>query len=155
VPVILVLHENPSGDGKDYSKGRGHLGSQLERKAESNLRVMKDKDGTSVIFSDRCRRASIPKDIGPRFAWSDAAEMHVTVAADGERDTKAQETRLIELTVVDAVYEGTAGAIAWSELKKRMIDVGHMSGRTAERRIGEWVKMGLIHSPTKGEYSRK
>lgn len=155
VPLVLVLHENPSGNGADYSKGRGHLGSQLERKAESNLRVLKAKDGTSVIFSDRCRRASIPKDIGPRFAWDDSRQMHVTVAADVELDSKADEKRLIEQTVVDAVFGGAAGAMAWSELKKRLIDVGHMSGRTAERRIGEWAKMGLIHSPSKGEYSRK
>jgi hypothetical protein len=41
--IICVLHENPSGEGKT----RGHLGSELNRKAFANLRIEKDPD-TSV-----------------------------------------------------------------------------------------------------------
>lgn len=37
-PIVNVVHENP---GQDGGKMRGHLGSQLERKAESNLRLRK------------------------------------------------------------------------------------------------------------------
>jgi hypothetical protein len=151
-PIVVVLHENPSG--AETGKTRGHLGSQLERKAESNLRVAKDAKGISTIYSDRCRRASIPKDQGPRFAWSGQAGMHVTVTTDVRAD-KAQEKREAERPVVDGVFAGTVGSVPWSDLKKRMMDAGHMTSRTAERRITEWTKLGLICSPVKGEYSRK
>ncbi len=50
--IICVIHENPNAD---TGKMRGHLGSQLERKAESNLRLRKKEDVT-VVFSDRQRR---------------------------------------------------------------------------------------------------
>ena len=73
-PVINVVHENP---GQDGGKMRGHLGSQLERKAESNLRLRKSEEIT-VVFSDKMRRAPIMEKAGPRFRWSDADGMHVS-----------------------------------------------------------------------------
>lgn len=151
-PIITVLHENPSG--VETGKTRGHLGSQLERKAESNLRVVKDAKGVSTIYSDRCRRASIPKESGPRFAWDQKAGMHVTVHTEAKAD-KAEEKRKTEQPAVDAVFTGIVGNMTWSDLKKRIMDVCHLKERTAERRIDEWLNLGLILSPVKGEYRRK
>jgi hypothetical protein len=73
--IILVIHFNPGTE-----KSRGHLGSQLERKAETNLRLEK-RDEITRIWSDKQRRCPIPKADGPRFQWSDDAGMHVTVAS--------------------------------------------------------------------------
>jgi hypothetical protein len=151
-PIITVLHENPSG--AETGKTRGHLGSQLERKAESNLRVVKDAKGISTIYSDRCRRASIPKDKGPRFAWDKEAGMHVSVHSDARTD-KADEKRKTEQPAVDSVFTGTVGNVTWSDLKKRIMDIAHLAQRTAERRITEWMALGLILMPVKGEYCRK
>ncbi|MBK8041157.1 MAG: PriCT-2 domain-containing protein [Verrucomicrobiaceae bacterium] len=150
-PIITVLHENPSG--AETGKTRGHLGSQLERKAESNLRVVKDAKGVSTIFSDRCRHASIPKESGPRFAWNDAAGMHVTVHADVKAD-KADEKRKEEKPAVDSVFDGTVGNLTWAELHRRIRTIFGVAERTASRRITEWTKLGLITSPVKGEYIR-
>jgi hypothetical protein len=80
--------------------------------------------------------------------------MHVTVTTEAKAE-KADEKRKAEQPAVDAVFNGTVGNLTWSELKKRMVEVGLMSGRTAERRIPEWVKLGLITSLVKGEYCRK
>ncbi len=80
--VITVLHENPNSD---FGKTRGHLGSQLERKAESNLRLSKDKDGVTTIFSERSRHCHLPKSQGPRFRWDDESKMHRSC------ETKAEE----------------------------------------------------------------
>ena len=41
-PVFCVLHENP---GTEQAKTRGHLGSDLNRKAFANLRIDKDASG--------------------------------------------------------------------------------------------------------------
>jgi hypothetical protein len=65
--IVCVRHENP---GSETGKTRGHLGSQLERKAESNLRLLKE-DIVTVIYREKSRGAHIPKDKGPRFHWSD------------------------------------------------------------------------------------
>ena len=151
-PIITVLHENPSG--AETGKTRGHLGSQLERKAESNLRVVKDAKGVSTIYSDRCRRASIPKESGPRFAWDNEAGMHVSVHTAAKAD-RADEKRRTEQPAVDSVFTGTVGSVTWSDLKKRIMDIVHLAERTAERRITEWMALGLIMMPVKGEYCRK
>ena len=58
-PLILVLHENPSG--LETGKTRGHLGSQLERKAESNLRIARDgKSGASIFFPSAAATPASP-----------------------------------------------------------------------------------------------
>jgi hypothetical protein len=41
--VVVILHQNPKSD-----KTRGHLGSQLERKAESVLEIKKREDAHSI-----------------------------------------------------------------------------------------------------------
>ena len=43
-PILNIIHVNPGSD----SKTRGHLGSQLERKSETNLKLKQDANGISV-----------------------------------------------------------------------------------------------------------
>ena len=71
-PLIGVIHFNPGTE-----KTRGHLGSQFERKAETNLRLDKTNEVTTM-WSDKQRRAPIPKGSGPSFCWSDDLQMHVS-----------------------------------------------------------------------------
>jgi hypothetical protein len=77
-PVIGVLHLNPGSE-----KSRGHLGSQLERKSETNLRLETDGEFTE-IWSARQRRTPILKGSGPRFRWDDEVKMHVSVESGRE-----------------------------------------------------------------------
>lgn len=71
--IISILHMNPGSE----VKGRGHLGSQLERKSESNLTLTKDGD-VSMVSSTKQRGKSIPADKAPSFRWSDERQMHVS-----------------------------------------------------------------------------
>lgn len=151
-PIIVVLHENPSG--LETGKTRGHLGSQLERKAESNLRIAKDtKTGASTIFSERCRHACIPRDNGPRFEWSTPEGMHVTVEPE-TKESKAEAARKTEQPECQAVFAGHVGEISWTDLKLRIITVAHLSERSAKRRIQKWQAIGLIKQGTTGNYLR-
>lgn len=88
-PIISVLHFNPGTD-----KPRGHLGSQMERKSESNIRLDKDHDVT-VVWSAIQRRAPISKDAGPRFKWEPSAGMHVSVESTGSKLDLAKREKLI------------------------------------------------------------
>ena len=83
---IVVIHENP---GTEIGKTRGHLGSHLERKAETPLRLEKDGEGVTVMYADRARGCHIPKANGPRFAWSDEAKMHVSTEAEFKAPARA------------------------------------------------------------------
>jgi hypothetical protein len=75
IAIILIIHENP---GTDTAKTRGHLGSELNRKAFANLRIDKDPStGLSVIYGTDMRKRDIPQSHGFCFGWDDAARMHI------------------------------------------------------------------------------
>ena len=81
-PVICVIHSNEALKSGD--DGRGHLGKQLTRKAESNLLLKKVGEVTTVT-SEKQRKAPITEADGMAFRWSDEHQRHVscgTQAAD-------------------------------------------------------------------------
>jgi hypothetical protein len=88
-PIIVSLHENP---GTDNGKTRGHLGSELARKAETNLSLAKDAKGIVTMFTERSRSCHIPKDTGPRFAWDDDAGMHLSCGSAPQAETPTKYT---------------------------------------------------------------
>lgn len=147
-PIIVVLHENPSG--ADTGKTRGHLGSQLERKAESNLRVAKDGKGNSTIFADRCRRASIPKETGPRFYYDSLKGMHISLSTSAKEDGAKAENEMHRAEAIDA-FKGVE-RMTYTELKMRMAEHLSLKGRTAERRIKTWKSLGVITQTQDGQY---
>lgn len=140
-PIINVVHENP---GQDSGKMRGHLGSQLERKAESNLRLRKE-EGVTVVFSERMRGAPILEADGPRFQWSDDEGMHVS--CECARSTRADELREIAEEVI-----GTA-SLRYTELVSGIVTARGGSKKTAERRFSEMKKAGVIIQQPIGRWS--
>ena len=100
-PIINIVHENPNGTA---GKMRGHLGSQLERKAESNLTLTKS-DGITVIFSEKMRKAPILKKDAPRFRWCDKAADHVSCETAGSLREADSLADLRDLA--DEVFSGT------------------------------------------------
>ena len=92
--IITVVHENA---GSEVGKARGHLGSELERKVETNLRVQKDPEGVSYIWAERARHCDIPMNKGVAFSWDDEKHMHVTRGVAGvikrEVAIKAKESK--------------------------------------------------------------
>lgn len=84
-PVICILHLNPSPiKAQADAKGRGHLGSQLERKSESNLILEKSADDVTVIYSTKQRGKGISKSTGPCFHYDTTQGMHVSCPNSGD-----------------------------------------------------------------------
>lgn len=142
--IVCIIHENPSSEA---GKTRGHLGSQLERKAETNLRLWNDGDGVTTVFAERARHAHIPKEHGSRFVWSDEEKMHISTDAKAKGRPKAFEPHeILELmrgewlTMTDAFarceelgkWKITTFKLAWKELKE--------DGRLVESALerGKW-----------------
>lgn len=101
-PIICVIHSNEAEKSGD--DGRGHLGKQLIRKAESNLLLKKTGEITSIT-SDKQRKAPITAQDGVAFRWSDADGMHVSCEpgeaqgsgkAKGGRTAKHRITEFLE-----------------------------------------------------------
>jgi hypothetical protein len=74
-PIICVIHSNEGV--KNGDDGRGHLGKQLTRKAESNLLLKKVGDVTTVT-SEKQRKAPITEADGVAFRWSDEHGRHIS-----------------------------------------------------------------------------
>lgn len=136
--IICVIHKNPGTD-----KVRGHLGSQIERKAETNLSLDKE-DEVTIVWSQKQRRSPILKKSGPRFRWSDDMKMHVTVATTATEDRKTAEFRELAETVLAPNERKT-----WPELLKAATDARSTPGYVPSRgAVGKWItkmtELGVI-----------
>ena len=137
--ILNVLHLNP---GSDF-KSRGHLGSQLERKAESNIRIEKT-DEVSVVFADKNRGSAIPKSKGPRFAWSSGKMMHVSVATKDESKEKIQSEDAV-MKVREAFRLADKTQLHYADLIRAILAVpGVKSESTAERLYTKAKAAGII-----------
>lgn len=142
-PVLGIIHFNPGSD-----KSRGHLGSQLERKAETNLRL--DKDGeVTCIWSEKQRRAPILKNYGPCFAWSNDLEMHVTVETKSQLRNSAK-AKSLQLLAED-MFNGHP-AMRYSDLQVTVKTQLTVSEKTARRRIDDMISLGVIKKTFGGLY---
>ena len=126
--IYGALHLNP---GSDF-KSRGHLGSELERKSQTNLRLEK-ADEVFCAWGDANRGAPIPKNIGPCFVWSNDARMHVSVDSRGQTkaDIQLEDARM---KVAEAFRLADKPVLHYSELIAALQRVpGVKSNGTAER----------------------
>jgi hypothetical protein len=126
--IYGALHLNP---GSDF-KSRGHLGSELERKSQTNLRLEKTEE-LFCAWGDANRGAPIPKNAGPCFVWSNAARMHVSVASrlQTKSDLQLEDARM---KVAEGFRLADKSALHYSELIAAIQQVpGVKSSSTAER----------------------
>lgn len=147
-PIISVVHENP---GQDYGKMRGHFGSQLERKAESNLRLKKSDEAT-IVFSEKMRRAPILEKDGPRFSWDSKAKMHLSCQSAGSSrdDAKREKVRDIHEAVIAHVGRPK---LRYAEILKGISEVAHVGASAAEDRFTQMKKLGVITKDLMGFWS--
>jgi hypothetical protein len=137
--IVCILHENP---GSEIGKTRGHLGSQLERKAESNLRLVKDSNGVTVVYTERARHTHITKEQGPRFQWCPDAGMHVSTASRGEikRDEKRER---LNAEAMEVFKDAPGACLSWGDTHARIREVGGLKSGD-RRRFNDMLKFGII-----------
>jgi len=145
--IIAVIHENPGG--MDSGKTRGHLGSQLARKAETNLRIRKDAStAISTIWADHARSCHIPQSHGICFQWSDKMGRHVGCgrASAIKADAKHGEYRKL----AEHAF-GDQSAMTFTELREALREAlkkdpegKKASEETAKRRIREFKAEGIV-----------
>lgn len=134
--VVCVLHEN---HGSDSGKTRGHLGSQLARKAETNLRLEKDDEGVTVMFADTSRSVHIAKKDGVCFHWCDEAKAHVSTVRVAPADRERAE-----LEQLAGKCFANTDSMPWSELKAALQRITGRSESHAERAIRSMAANSVI-----------
>jgi hypothetical protein len=143
--IVNILHKNPGTE-----KTRGHLGSQLERKGESNLALEKDGEGVTVVYSLKQRGASIPKSDGPRFRWSDGEGMHVSAETARDANDRDKSQSLFELA---ADVFGDRNTMTYSDLRNTVKTTANCSERTADARVSEMKRLKVVRWTPPNLYS--
>lgn len=142
-PILSVLHENP---GSETGKSRGHLGSQLERKAETILRIKTNPAGESCLFAHRARRGHLPESDAIWFKWDQESKMHLRFI----RQPASREDR--NVTTFRNRAQGVFGlesVLSWGQIVARLIQSG-TKRRTAEDQISRWVSKGIVKQTPMG-----
>lgn len=147
--IICVLHLNPSPNGQ-ATKSRGHLGSTLERKAEVDLRIVKDTDEISTIFTACSRREPIPEASGPQFKWSPEQGMHVSTKT--KRATKAQQVEIKYQIAAEAVFEANL-PMTYTDLRNGILRFKGFSPESAERWALIMRKAKIVTKNSDGLYT--
>lgn len=145
-PIIGVIHFNPGTE-----KTRGHLGSQFERKAETNLRLDKDTEAT-VVWSEKNRRAPITKDRGPRFAWSEEHQMHVSI--ESALVAKLESERSLYRADAESVFqEAGKSALRHGEFTTLLGEICGLKESGARRRMEKMRVACVIQKQALGFWS--
>lgn len=145
-PIICAIHLNP---GSDF-KTRGHLGSQLERKAETNLKLERDGDAV-ILYADKNRKAPITKNCGPRFAWSSEHGMHVSI--ENKSASKEQADRQELKIEAEAMFTAASrSTLRHGECIGLLRSEVHLSESTAKRHLGQMFKLGVLKKELTGFY---
>lgn len=144
--IVNVVHMNPAGALGQSDKGRGHLGSQLERKSESNLTMEKDAEGITRIWGLKQRGKMIVKSEAQAFRWSDDKAMHLTCEA-GSADDGSKRGRPKGHTFAQFISifpTDPAKAEGRQTLQKRAQDIAAMPDTSFRVLLTEAVENGFL-----------
>ena len=155
-PIICVLHQNPNS-ANSAGKMRGHLGSSLERKAETNLILEKNAAEITTVYATKTRNAPILKNAGPAFEWDDDHGMHRSTENPNTPETKAkakaetQHDKRVEL--VTLLFPLGAQPMNFTDLTNMIMRKEKRAKSTAEKRIKALVEAKLITKTEDNLYS--
>jgi hypothetical protein len=124
--ILCVLHTNPGSD-----KARGHLGSSLQRKAETVLFVHRVGE-TSVVEPQFCRNEPFE-----RFAFNISEEGIPQLCPLPAVDTEHNE-------VVALLEDSYGGAIERATLVNKLIETKGLKRTTAQMKVKRLVENGTL-----------
>ena len=127
--IICVLHTNPGSD-----KARGHLGSSLQRKAESVLYVHRDGD-ISIVEPQFCRNEPFE-----RFSFYVDDEGIPTLCDTPNSTTNTEDA------IVKMLNEEFGGCVERKVLANKLVAQCGITYSTASMRLTRLIRRGLLHA---------
>jgi len=144
--LIYVLHFVPSG-----IKLRGHIGSELQRKAAGILSIEKDNHPEySVVKALKVRDGS-PLDVPMMlFGWDKALDMHVYRGEKSKEDKDRRKSSEL-LAVVRELFR-TTNLLSYQELSEVLMRELEIKDRTAKKYIANIKEQGILSQDAQGNY---
>ena len=144
--ILCVLHFVPNG-----IKLRGHIGSELQRKAAAILSIEKDENpALSVVKALKVRDGS-PLDVPMMlFGWDKEKDMHVY---RGEKSKEDKEKRkYTELTQIAKEVFRSQERLSYNELAIQIMQTVDVKDRTAKSYISYMKNNDIITQDTNNLY---
>ncbi len=141
-PVICVIHSNEAIKAGD--DGRGHLGKQLTRKAESNLLLKKVGEVTTVT-SEKQRKAPITEADGIAFQWSDEHQRHVSCGTPESGTKLGAPKRYNPADIIKCVPGPSDKPIHLNQIHRLVGELPcGISIRSFKDMMAKWVETGEV-----------
>ena len=146
--IICVLHFVPNG-----IKLRGHIGSELQRKAAGILSIEKDDNPEySVVKALRVRDGS-PLDVPMMlFGWDKAEDMHVYRGEKSKEDKEKRKTDEL-IGVVKEAFRSSL-KLSYQELCEILMREMEIKERTAKKYIAYMKEQRILAQDTNGNYQK-
>jgi hypothetical protein len=139
-PIICVIHSNEGI--KTGDDGRGHLGKQLTRKAESNLLLKKEGDVTTIT-SEKQRKAPITEKDGVAFKWDDTAGRHVS--CDAPDQVRGGRPSTCSFSDFESIFPRTPEkAMTKEALRRYAVDIAPVSETTFRAILADACENGWL-----------
>ena len=139
--LLGALHLNPGSE----SKSRGHLGSQLERKSKTVLKIDVDADGVRETYTQFARKQPVFKGKGIFWQWVDDGFVEVADKATREAAEKLAEERVEfdQFLMTQTVRQWSHNALV-NAIQNCLKNGEKVSESTAKRRIKQWLDNSFI-----------
>lgn len=146
--IICVLHFVPNG-----IKLRGHIGSELQRKAAGILSIEKDDNPEfSVVKALKVRDGS-PLDVPMMlFGWDKAEDMHVYRGEKSKEDKEKRKTDEL-IGVVKEAFRSSF-RLTYQELCEILMREMEIKDRTAKKYIAYMKEQRILAQDTNGNYQK-
>lgn len=146
--IICVLHFVPNG-----IKLRGHIGSELQRKAAGILSIEKDDNPEySVVKALKVRDGS-PLDVPMMlFGWDKAEDMHVYRGEKSKEDKEKRKTDELIGVVREAFRKNLK--LTYQELCEVLMCEMEIKDRTAKKYIAYMKEQRILAQDTNGNYQK-
>ena len=147
--IICVLHFVPNG-----IKLRGHIGSELQRKAAGILSIEKDDNPEySVVKALKVRDGS-PLDVPMMlFGWDKAEDMHVYRGEKSKEDKEKRKTDELIAVVKEAFRNSFK--LTYQELCEVLMREMEIKDRTAKKYIAYMKEQRILAQDTNGNYQKR
>ena len=147
--IICVLHFVPNG-----IKLRGHIGSELQRKAAGILSIEKDENPEySVVKALKVRDGS-PLDVPMTlFGWDKALDMHVYRGEKSKEDKDKRKSNELHAVIREAFRSATR--LSYQQLCEILMRELDIKDRTAKKYIAYMKEQGILIQDSQGNYQQR
>ena len=136
--IICVLHTTPSG-----MKLRGHLGSEMQRKAAGILSIEKDENSANSVVKALKVRDGSPLDVPlVQFGWNKEAGKHIFQGTKSKEETN--QRKLTELQSMANELFAKKVSMNYTELMHAIMGYLSIKERMARNHIKTMNELGII-----------